>query len=171
MKRRLTCLLTAALLLTGMTLLGQTRDEAYIDFAEQGYTNGQDLDGVVIDIDDNVTVVFNKGTGNNTPKYYNTGAAIRAYGGNNFVVSSTGSISSITISFGSGEGTNEITTEVGTFESPTWTGDSNEVTFTIGGTSGHRRICAIAVTYGSGGQQPPPRPSIRQAAPIMKPCP
>ena len=153
MKRRITFLLTAFLLLTGTALFAQSRTEASIDFSEQGYANAQDMDGVVIDIDVNVTIVFNKGTGTNTPKYYNTGTAIRAYGGNNFVVSSTGSISAITLTFSSGEGTNEITTEVGSFESPTWTGEANEVTFTIGGTSGHRRIRAIAVTYGSGGQQ------------------
>ena len=153
MKQKLTFLLTAFLLLMGTALFAQSRTEASIVFSEQGYANAQDLDGVVIDIDDNVTVVFNKGTGNNSPKYYNTGAAIRAYGGNNFVVSSTGSINEITLTFASGEGSNEIITEVGTFESPTWTGETNEVTFTIGGTSGHRRIQAIAVTYDAGGQQ------------------
>ena len=153
MKQKLTFLLTALWLLTGTALFAQSRTEASIDFSEQGYTNAQDMDGVVIDIDDNVTVVFNKGTGNNGPKYYNTGTAIRAYGGNNFVVSSTGDISSITLTFGSGDGSNEITTEVGSFESPTWTGEANEVTFTVGGTSGHRRIRAIAVVYNTGGGQ------------------
>ncbi len=154
MKQKLTFLLTAFLLLMGTALFAQSRTEASINFAEQGFENGQDLDGVVISIDDNVTVVFNKGTGTNPPKYYNTGSAIRAYGGNNFVVSSTGSINEITLTFASGEGSNEITTEVGTFESPTWTGEANEVTFTIEGTSGHRRICAMTVTYDTGGQQP-----------------
>ena len=144
-------MLTAFLLLTGMRSWGQMRTEASIDFSEQGYENAQDMDGVVIDIDENVTVVFNKASGNNGPKYYNTGTAIRAYGGNNFIVSTTGTISSITLTFGSGDGSNEIITEVGTFESPTWTGSESEVTFTIGGTSGHRRIKAIDVVYSSGG--------------------
>ncbi len=125
MKQKLTFLLTVLCLLAETALFAQARTEASINFAEQGFENGQDLDGVVIDIDDNVTVVFNKGTGSNPPKYYNTGTAIRVYGGNNFVVASTGSISSITLSFASGEGSNEITTEVGTFESPTWTGEAN----------------------------------------------
>lgn len=151
MKRKLTLLLTAFLLLSGMRSWGQLRTEASIDFSEQGYSNGQEFDGVTIDIDENVAVVFNKGTGSTTPKYYNTGTAIRAYGGNNFVVSCTGTISSITLTFGSGEGSNEILTEVGSFESPIWTGSESEVTFTIGGTSGHRRIKGIDVTYTSGG--------------------
>ena len=136
-----------------MTSWGQLRTEASIDFSEQGYENGQDMDGVVIDIDENVTVVFNKASGNNGPKYYNSGTAIRAYGGNNFTVSSTGTISSITLTFGSGDGSNEIITEVGSFESPTWTGSESEVNFSIGGTSGHRRIKAVTITYGDEGQQ------------------
>ncbi len=151
MKRTFTLMLTAFLLLTGISLWGQLRTEASIDFSEQGYENSQDMDGVVITIDENVTVMFNKASGNNSPKYYNTGTAIRAYGGNNFIVSSTGTISSITLTFGSGDGNNEIITEVGSFESPTWTGSESEVTFTIGGTSGHRRIRAIDVVYSSGG--------------------
>lgn len=153
MKRKLTFLLTAFLLLAGMTLQAQSRTEVSIDFSQQGYENAQDLDGVTIDIDDNVSIVFNKGTGSNTPKYYNTGTAIRAYGGNNFVVSSTGTISAITLTFSSGEGSNAITTNVGSFSSPEWTGSSSEVTFTVGGTSGHRRVKAVSVTYSSGGQQ------------------
>lgn len=154
MKQKLTFLLTAVMLLAGMKSWGQLRTEASIDFAEQGYTNAQDLDGVEIAIDDNVTIVFNKGTGSNGPKYYNTGTAIRAYGGNNFVVSSTGTISSISMTFSSGEGTNAITTEIGTYTAPTWTGSSSEVTFTVGGTSGHRRIRSVSVTYASGGGTP-----------------
>ena len=151
MKRTFTLMLTAFLLLTGMSLWGQLRTEASIDFSEQGYSNGQEFDGVTIEIDENVTIVFNKGTGTTSPKYYNTGTAIRAYGGNNFIVTSTGTISSITLTFSSGEGSNEIITEVGSFESPTWTGSESEVTFTIGGTSGHRRIKGIDVVYSSGG--------------------
>ena len=153
MKRGITFLLTAFLLFVGMGLRAQTRTEASIDFSQQGFENAQDLDGVIIAIDDNVSIVFNKNTGNNGPKYYNTGTAIRAYAGNNFVVSSTSTITSITLTFGSGDGSNDLTTDVGDFSSPDWTGSSSEVTFTVGGTSGHRRIKAVAVTYGSGGQQ------------------
>ena len=153
MKRKLTFLLTAFLLLAGMTLQAQSRTEVSIDFSQQGYENAQDLDGVTIDIDDNVSIVFNKGTGSTTPKYYNSGTAIRTYGGNNFVVSSTGTISSITLTFGASDGTNTLTTDVGSFSSPTWTGSSSNVTFTVGGTSGNRRIKGVSVTYISGGGQ------------------
>ena len=161
MKRKLTILLTALLLLTGTTSWSQLRTEASIDFSQQEYANGQEFDGVVINIDENVTIVFNKNTSSNVPKYYTTGTAIRAYAGNNFVVSSTGTISSIGLTFGTGEGSNAITTETGPFEAPTWTGSSSEVTFTIAGTGGHRRIKAVSVTYSSGsGQQTVATPTI-----------
>ena len=52
MKQKFTLLLTAFLLLAGMSLRGQSRTEASIDFSAQGYENAQDMDGVVIDIDD-----------------------------------------------------------------------------------------------------------------------
>ena len=55
-------------------------------------------------------------------------------------------ITKVTLSFASGDGSNEITTDVGTFASPDWTGSSTAVEFTIGGTSGHRRIAKIEVT-------------------------
>lgn len=121
--------------------------EASIDFSQQGYTNGQDLGGVVIPIDNNVSIVFNKASGSSSPKYYSQGTAIRAYAKNNIVVSSPGTITSIVLTYGSGDGSNTITPNVGTFTSNMWTGSSSVVTFTIGGSNGHRRIKTVAVTY------------------------
>lgn len=144
MNKKLTFLLTALLLMMGLVSWAQTN--ASIDFSAQGYSNAQEITSAVID--ENVTVTFNKGSNNNTPKYYNTGTAVRCYGGNYFTVSTTsGEIQGITLTFGSGDGSNAITTEVGTFTNPTWVGSASDVTFTIGGTSGHRRIKGISVTY------------------------
>jgi LysM repeat protein len=36
---------------------------------------------------------------------------------------------------------------VGTYEDGTWTGSSKEVVFTVGGTTGNRRISAITIDY------------------------
>ena len=122
--------------------------ELSMDFSAQGYSNGQDLNGVVINLDENVSVVFKKGNGSSTPAYYNTGAAVRCYGGNNFEVSTTkGSISYIKLTFGNGDGSNVISTSVPTFNGTTWTGDNESVTFAIGGSSGHRRIRSMEVNY------------------------
>ncbi len=163
MKQRPTLLLTALLLLTGMTSWGQLRTEASIDFSQQGYENAQAIESAVID--DNVTVYFFKGTNSNAPKYYNSGTAIRCYGGNYFTIETTlGNITSIDITFGSSDGSNEITTNVGSFSSPTWSGTSSSVTFTIGGTSGNRRIKELSVTYASGsGQQTVATPTFSPA--------
>ena len=153
MKRKLTFLLTALLLLTGMTSWGQTRTQINWVAADQGYSNGQTIESV--DFDSNVSGSFFKGTNNNNPpKYYSTGSAIRCYGGNYFTITtSDGNLTEIVLTFASGEGTNAITTDVGTYSDGTWTGAASSVTFTIGGTSGHRRIAAFDITYSSGGGQ------------------
>ena len=116
-----------------------------IDFSEQGFENGAEVTEVS---ESGVKATFDKGTGANAPKYYTTGAAVRAYGGNTLTVTAGGkTIVSIELTFSSGEGSNAITTDVPTYAEPTWTGEAGSVTFTVGGTSGHRRIKAITVKY------------------------
>ena len=118
-----------------------------ITFSEQGYQNQQAISEVT---GSGITITFNKGTNNNAPKYFSSGDAVRAYGGNYFTVTANGNkITKIVIGFGSpGDGSNEITTDFVTYDNNgTWTGMANSVTFTIGGTSGNRRIASIAVTY------------------------
>ncbi len=124
-----------------------------IDFSAQGYGNGTVISSATVD--DNINVAFNKGSNSNAPTYYTSGTAIRCYGGNYFTVSSTsGPITKIELTYGSSDGSNAITTNVGTFSSPKWTGSASSVKFTIGGTSGNRRIQAISVTYSTGGGTP-----------------
>ena len=117
--------------------------------SELGVDNGVAVESLTFG---NVTAVFNSGSNSNAPKYYNTGKAIRCYGGN--TITFTGAkgvtITGIEFTFASGEGTNGITANCGTFSTNTWTGASNEVVLTIDGTSGHRRIAAIEVTYSVG---------------------
>ena len=136
-----------AVMTTALTGTAWAETESVV-FSEKGYDNAQAVD----DYNGSAfTVTFNKGTNSNAPKYYTTGAAIRCYGGNFFTVSSDYTITTIELAFVSGGGSNAITTDKGTFETDTWTGSENEVTFTIGGTSGHRRIASITVTYETGG--------------------
>lgn len=163
MKGKFKFLLAAIMLLTmSFPTLGQTRATASINFSQQGYTNAQVVE--TANIDDNVSVVFSKGTNSNAPKYYNTGTSVRCYGGNSFTVSSTsGSLTEISLTFGSGESTNPITTDVETFQTPVWTGSASSVTFSIGGTTGHRRIMAISATYGS-------EPTGNVATPVFTPA-
>ena len=124
--------------------------ETTLDFSEQGYANQATVNSLTIDA---VTVTFDIGTNSNSnpPKYYTSGEAVRAYGGNTFTVSSGNTIYKIVITFGSSDGTNEITTDSGDYSDGTWTGSANEITFTIGGSSGNRRIASITVTSAGGG--------------------
>ena len=121
--------------------------ESSIDFSAQNYTNQQEISSV--SIAEGITVVFDKGTNSNSPKYYTNGTAIRAYGGNNFTISSETTISSITITFGDSDGSNAITTDCGTYSDGKWIGSANSVKFTIGGSSGNRRIQGITIEFES----------------------
>ena len=119
-------------------------DPETITMSEQGYSNQE----VVAEINgDNCTITLDKGTNSITPKYFNTGSAIRLYSGNTMTITSSSNIVGINITFGTDDGSNEISTDVGTWNSPSWTGKSKSVTFTIGGTTGHRRIAAVEIIY------------------------
>ncbi|MBQ2074893.1 MAG: chitobiase/beta-hexosaminidase C-terminal domain-containing protein, partial [Muribaculaceae bacterium] len=137
-----------SLVMMAMFAVGAWAADETVVFSEQGYANQEEVTSYS---GTDFTVTFDKGTNSNTPKYYNTGAAIRVYGGGYFTVSSsTKTIAKIEVGFASGEGTNAITTDVETYSDGTWTGSASSVKFTVGGTSGHRRIASIAVTYAGG---------------------
>lgn len=128
-------------------------DPETIDFSSLSLENGvaynDPFDG------GNFTVTF--ASGGNNGKYYTTGTAIRVYGGGSFTVASADyTIVKIELTYGSGDGSNTITTNVPTFSNSTWTGSASSVTFTVGDTSGHRRIKKIKVTYDGGGSTPTP---------------
>ena len=114
-----------------------------VDFSVQGYTNQQIVSSYQ---GNNFSVTFDKGTNSNEPKYYDKGTAIRVYGGGYFIVASEATITNIVIVFGSSDGSNVISTDIGTFSDDIWSGNSNSVKFMIGGTSGHRRIQKLTVT-------------------------
>ncbi len=125
-------------------------------FSEMGYSNAQSITAVN---GTNVMIEFDKGTNSNDPSYYNTGNAIRVYGGGFFTVTAGGNtITKIVLVFGSGDGDNKITTDVNKYKNGKWSGISESVRFTVGGSSGQRRIASISVTYdfvqGTGTQDP-----------------
>lgn len=119
-------------------------NEVTLDFTNQGYQDKAEVTSLTID---GVTITFDKGTNKNAPKYYDNGAAIRVYGSNTFTISSTKTIISIKLIFGSNDGTNEITSDPNTFTTDTWQGSSTKVVFTVGGTKGNRRLQSIVVTF------------------------
>lgn len=119
-----------------------------VDFTDQGYTNQQAVasyEGTAF------SVTFDKGSNSNAPKYFTNGTALRCYGGNTITVSSNSAddLLKVTFTFGSGDGANAITSDVGDYENGVWTGAAKTVVFTIGGTSGHRRLAGLEVETGS----------------------
>ena len=114
-----------------------------IDLSKQSYNNGQAVESLSVEP---ITIKFDKGTNSNVPKYYTSGNAVRCYGGNSFTISGA-TIQEVKITFGSDDKENEISSDKGNYKDGTWTGSESEVKFTIGGTSGHRRIAKLAITY------------------------
>ena len=133
---------------TGMT--AQAAEETInIDLTDQGFTNKQEVSSASSPGGE-VTVTFSKGNGSNSPMYYTTanGNAVRLYAKGTMTVTSEATMTSIAITYSSGETNhNAINVNTGSFDDgTTWTGSANSVTFTVDGTSGHRRIQKLAVT-------------------------
>lgn len=122
--------------------------------AEKGYSNAEVV--ATATIDENITMVLDQGTNSNSPKYYNAGAALRVYGGGTLSLNGGEGITikKVVITFGDKDGSNEITTEEGTYADGTWEGESQNVVFAVGGTSGHRRFAAFEVTYDEAPAEP-----------------
>lgn len=128
-----------------------TTSNVVFNFSEMGYSNATAVDNVV---ESPVTLTFAKGTNaNNSPKFYNSSGtnSVRLYGGNTLKVEVSESyiLTNIEVTFDTGDGSNSISVDNGSFSNVTWTATSetSSVTFTIGGTSGHRRIQKLVVTY------------------------
>ena len=130
-------------------------DKIVIDFSAQGYVNGVSVSDVR---QMPVIVSFDKGSNSsNAPKYYTTGTAVRTYGGNTITVSSTlGKVVGVEFIFSTSEtsdNSNGITADAGTLALPSWTGSEESVTFTISGTTGHRRIQKLEVYVDTEGEE------------------
>lgn len=117
-----------------------------IDLSKQNFKDQQEIKEVT---SDPVSLIFNKGTNKNSPKYYTSGTAVRLYGGNTMTVSSSKTIVKVELTFSSEDNskTNTITTNPSTYSDGTWTGESNSIKFTVGGTKGHRKVQKVSVTY------------------------
>ncbi|MDE7381916.1 MAG: hypothetical protein K2N03_07320 [Muribaculaceae bacterium] len=132
-----------------MSLAAQA-DQLAITWSQEGYSNAADVTTVE---KAPVTITCDKGTSNNAPKYYNTGTALRLYGGNTMTVSVESGyiLNSVSFTTGSSNGFNAASTVTnGSFANNTWTASGDDVTsFTItqGGSSGHVRIETMTINY------------------------
>ena len=90
-----------------------------VTFSEQGYTNGATVTSYN---GSTFTVAFSNG------KYYTSGSAIRAYGGSTITITpKSGKLTAFTIVFGSSDGSNTITADVGTYSGGSWSGEEDKV--------------------------------------------
>ena len=123
-----------------------------VDFGTQGWAVGEDLEDVgTAQFGDVISIVFLRGTNTQRgPQYIknnNTGLFdVRIYPGNQMKITSTVAMSKINFTFSSDDG-NAITSSSGTISNTIWTANTNttSVTFTVGGTSGHRKIQSLEV--------------------------
>ncbi len=133
------------------------------DFSEMGYENGTAVTAPIFLGDGegrgDATITLAKAAGSkNDAKYYDDGEAVRVYAGGTITIASTynnATIKNIVFTFAGNDvvGENTITASSGTYDNGTWTGDASTVTFTIAGSTGHRRIASITVTTGVAGSQ------------------
>lgn len=134
-------------LLMMFALLGMVANAAEVTFvfSEMGFANQQEITTITSN-DGSVVLTFDKGSNNNTPKYYDNGTSIRVYGGSTMTVASTNGQNITNIAFElSG---NEVVASTGSYSAFTWTGSASEVTFTTSGTSGHTKYVSLTVTLG-----------------------
>lgn len=94
-----------------------------------------------------VTIAFSKGNNTSSSPYWD-GSAVRVYYKNTMTITSTGDPLT-RIEFTQTSGTNTISVNTGTISGLVWTGNASSVTFTLGGTSGHRKITSVSI--GGGG--------------------
>ena len=127
--------------------------EVSVTFSEKGYANGQEVTTVALD--DNITLLFDKGSNSNACKYYNTGTAMRVYGGGTMTVQGASgvTISKVTIATQSSNpahaesAVSAGTLTISTTETVIDGVDGESVMFTQGGTSGHIRMVSVKVEY------------------------
>lgn len=129
-------------------------DNLSITWENEGYGNGDEVTTVS---KTPVTLTFAKGTNSNSPKYYNTGKAIRLYGGNTMTVSVSENYTLDKVVITTKDGKYVMNAESsatnGTFSingtTATWTanGSQTSTTITQGGETGHARIVSTDITY------------------------
>lgn len=138
-----------AISIWGGTCLGQ---DVY-DLNAQGFNNGD----IVTTINGtNSTITFAKGTSSTSPAYYETGSAVRFYGGNTLTIASENNITKIEFIYSTEPTPSNLSVTPGTydFDSHTWTGNSKEIVLSNTAKSGNFRFLKITVTLEGNTKEP-----------------
>ena len=137
-----------------LMVMGMRAEEVAITFSAQSYTNAQAV--TELNFGEGFTAIFDKGTNSNAPKYYNTGLALRLYGGNTMKITAPQNATIISVVLETGSGSYAVSSSSivssGTLGIDGTTAtisniNSQSVTFTQGGSSGHVRIVTLTVNY------------------------
>lgn len=153
------------------SIIAVRAEEVTFDFTAQGYSNAQEITSVTINSD--ITALFDKGTNSNTCKYYNTGTAVRVYGGGTMTLTATdgytiNSVSFVTNSYNPVNEESTVSAGTLTIESTTAATISDinagAITFTQGGTKGHVRIQQMTITYTAAATNAISKPTASVAA-------
>jgi len=124
--------------------------------AEQEYENGEEIASITIGED--ITGILDKGDGSLDPKYYNSGTALRMYAGNTLTITAekpmvkivftmTGTAAQMSLEADKGEYSLEGTTG-------TWTGEADEVVFTVPNVSGNQARIQMIEIFFAGSEGP-----------------
>lgn len=106
------------------------------------YSNATAVTSVQLD---DITITFDKADASTAAKYYDTGSGVRVYAKSQMIFNGI-NIQKIVFSYGSNDHTNAISVNTGSFNTDTWTGNADEIIFTIGGSSKYRTISTITIT-------------------------
>lgn len=146
MKKLLTFLLTA-LLAFGVGWA----ETATLTMSSQGWSTGSLSNATTNVTIDDVTFSLQKGSANNIPYY--DGTYLRFYSNSKLVISCASSITSIQIIGGNNSyPVSNFSASVGSYSNGTWTGNANEITFTVSRNRAY--VKEIVVTYSSGSAEP-----------------
>ncbi len=131
-------------------VIGEMPDASWVA-KDQNYENAQDVTSFTIT--EGVTGTLAKNGSNNAPKYYETGEAVRLYSQNTLTITSTNKeIGKIVFTMTGNENQMLLEADKGDYTlvgtKGTWTGQANEITFTVPETSGKQaRIQRIDIYY------------------------
>ena len=146
MKKLLTFLLTA-LLAFGVGWA----ETATLTMSSQSWSTGNLSSATTNVTIDDVTFSLQKGSANNTPYY--DGTYLRFYSNSKLVISCASSITSIQITGGNNSyPVSNFSASVGSYSNGTWTGNANEITFTVSNNRAY--VKEIVVTYTSSSAEP-----------------
>lgn len=125
-----------------------------IEFKNLNYENAAEVTNIAFT---DGTLTFAQGTNeNNSPKYYNTGNAVRMYGANTLTIKSDKKIVKVEFVLIVDESSKayaftaencSISTGQMNYETSTWTGEANEIVLSYTPKSGQFRIAKIIVSY------------------------